>query len=103
MACYARNVEIGCLGFSPQQITFGYGSFIPGITDGNAATDSKITDSEAIREHFELLNRARRLYLEYDSSARIKKALESRIPYYNDIVYEQEQTSVRSCDETSFK
>ena len=52
MACYCRNIEIGPLGWSPQQITFGVGSHIPGITDGNIATDSRITDSDAIREHF---------------------------------------------------
>ena len=47
MACYCRNIEIGPLGYS-QQITFGVGSHIPGISDGNIATDSIITDSEAI-------------------------------------------------------
>ena len=89
MACYSRNVEIGPLGYSPQQITFGYGSFIPGISDGNIATDSQITDSEAIREHFKILNDARKAYLEADSSERIKKALKSRIPSYNDMILER--------------
>ena len=71
MACYCRNIEIGLLGFSPQQITFGVGSHIPGNTDGNIATDS-----EAIREHFQLFSYTRKAYLEADSSARIKKIIE---------------------------
>ena len=87
MACYCRNIEIGPLGFSPQQIKFGVGTHIPGITDGNIATDSEITDSEAIREHFQLIFDARRTYLEADSSQRIKKALKSQVPSFNDLVF----------------
>ena len=87
MACYARNLEIGPHGFSPQQITFGFGSYIPGITDGNIATDSTITSSDAIREHFQIINDAWKAYLEADSSARLKLALKNRVHSFNDLVF----------------
>ena len=34
----------------------GKGSFIPGIIDGNIATDSSITHSEAVKLHFERID-----------------------------------------------
>ena len=47
-ACWARNNEIGLSGFSPQQLVFGAGSVVPGITEGNSATDEGISGSEAV-------------------------------------------------------
>ena len=83
-ACFARNNEVGPLGFSPQQLTYGEGSMIPGIINGNIAIDSEVTDSEAVREHFERRRLARDIFLKADSSTRIKKILRSNVPKYND-------------------
>ena len=87
-ALYARNIEIGKSGFSPQQLAFGQGSVIPGITEGNRVTDERITESEAVRKHFNNQKNAREAFLKYDSSARIKKALDNRVPKYNDAKHE---------------
>ena len=76
-ACFARNNEIGPLGWSPHQIVYGQGSAIPGITDGNIATDLPISDSEAVFNHFRTQQEARKAFLEADSSMRIKKCLKS--------------------------
>ena len=87
-ACYARNLEIGTLGYSPQQIMFGQGSAIPGIIEGDIATDENITDSEAVRKHFKQMEEAREAFRIADSSKRIKHILKSNIPKYNDEFFE---------------
>ena len=58
-AVWARNMEIGRYGKSPYQIVFGRSPFIPGISEGNVVTDSNITGSEIIREHFMNQEKAR--------------------------------------------
>ena len=44
-ACYARNEEISSKGFAPRQLFLPAARAIPGITDGNIASDSMICDS----------------------------------------------------------
>ena len=46
-----------------------------------------VTNNDAVREHFKLMNDARRAYLEADCSARLKKALKSQVPSHNDLVF----------------
>ena len=65
----------------------GKGSFIPGIIDGNIATDSSITHSEAVKLHFERIDLARKSLLEADSNRRIKEALSARAQRYMDRFY----------------
>ena len=69
LACNARNVEIGPLGFSPQQLVYGEASVIPGITDGNISTDATITESEAVRQHFRLSEEVKDAYRKADNDA----------------------------------
>ena len=71
----ARNMEVGSLGFTPQQIVFGQGSEIPGITDGNIATDAMVCDSEHVWLRMKQLIETRDIYRETDRSERIKKIL----------------------------
>ena len=47
---------MGPKGYAPRQLFLPAASAIPGITDGNIATDSMISDSRAVHEIF---NRAR--------------------------------------------
>lgn len=86
-ALYSYNTKEGKHGISPQVAMCGKGSFIPGILDGNIATDSKIVGSEAVRVHFERINMARKALLEADSNKRIKEALSARAQQYMDRFY----------------
>ena len=45
IALYTRNQEQTNLGFSPHQIIYSAGFVIPGITNGNLATDEKFSES----------------------------------------------------------
>ena len=48
----ARNNEIEPNGFSPNQLVYGEGNTIRGITDGNPATEETLTENEAVFRHF---------------------------------------------------
>ena len=50
---WARNMEIGRLGRSPFQIVLGKSPSLPGLSDGTVVTDSIVTESDAVRMHFE--------------------------------------------------
>ena len=53
IALNVKNNEInGKLGFSPNQLVFGQGAAVVGITDGDIATDENLTESEAVFKHF---------------------------------------------------
>ena len=48
-ACYSKNLEIRCLGFSPIQIAHGHSPFILGVSEGNMNTD-KVSDLELVEK-----------------------------------------------------
>ena len=88
-AIWARNMEIGRLGKSPYQVVFGKSPALPGFSDGNVLTDSVVTESDALRMHFERQEKVRVLYRQADSSRRLKDAEKSRIQPFHDQKYEK--------------
>ena len=90
-ALWARNVETGRLGDTPFRIMFGRTPVFPGITDGNLVTDNSISGSEAVKQHFEQMEKARIIYRQADCSRRIKEALKSRMSAYHDRVYKVDE------------
>ena len=83
-ALYASNIEIGQLGISPQQLAFGQGSVIPGISGRNGVTNEAVNESESVRKHFRNQQHAREVLLKAEISARTKKAPNNRISKHND-------------------
>ena len=51
------------------------------------ATDEPLTEAEAIYKHFKIRMEAVENFRQADASERIKKALKSRVPGYNDEFY----------------
>ena len=86
-ALWARNMEIGRLGRSPYQIVLGKSPALPGLTDGNVVTDSIITESDAVRLHFDRQEKVRVLYRQADANRRLKDAEKARVQPYNDQKY----------------
>ena len=88
-SCFWKNAEINKSGYSPQQLMYGKGTVLPGINDGNVATDEPCTDSkiahQIISRHMNVRDAARIA----DNSARIKKMLKTRIPDYVDRFYKE--------------
>ena len=88
IALQVKNNEIhSTLGYSPNQLVYGEGSAVIGITDGDIATDENITQSEALFKHMKRRMEAQETFRKHDSDQRIKKALKSKIPAYNNEVY----------------
>ena len=88
-AIWARNMEVGRNGQSPYQVVLGKSPALPGVTDGNVVTDAVITESEALRKHFDRQEKVRILYRQADSSRRLKDAEKVRIQPYHDQKYER--------------
>ena len=86
-ACYARNEEIGSKGFAPRQLFMPAARAIPGITDGNIATDSMISDSKAVHEQFKKHQTAKDAFRKVDADERIKRGLKSKGYQYHDVIY----------------
>ena len=71
------------------QVVFGKSPALPGFSDGNVLTDSVVTESDALRMHFERQEKVRVLYRQADSSRRLKDAEKSRIQPFHDQKYEK--------------
>ena len=70
-ALWARNIEIGRLGEAPFKIIYVRAPIYPGVLDGDLTTDNNINASEAVRNHFEQMEKARILYWQADYSWRL--------------------------------
>ena len=87
-AIWAKNQEIGRNGYSPHQIVFGRGSFLPNISEGDILTDAEISTDDAVRKHFALQENTRIQIRKSESNRRIKEALKVRVQANVDEVYE---------------
>ena len=87
-AVWAKNQEIGRNGYSPHQIVFGRGSFLPNISEGNVLTDANITNEDAVRRHFNLQEKTLIQIRKSEASRRLKEALTTRNQANIDEVYE---------------
>jgi transposase InsO family protein len=88
-AVWARNMEIGRNGQSPYQVVLGNSPSQPGITDGNAGTNSLICESDILRLHFDRQEKVRVLFRQADCSRRLKEAEKVRLQPYHDQKYER--------------
>ena len=57
-ASWCHNTNVNKKGFLPLQLVTGKAITIPGITEGNIATESPIHESEALRNHIEIVRNA---------------------------------------------
>ena len=78
-ATWARNMEIGRLGFSPYPIVDGKSPFLPGISEGTILTDQSIPEEDLVRKHFANQEKARLELRKADANNRLKEGLNSRI------------------------
>ena len=85
---WVKNQEIGRNGYSPHQVVFGRGSFLPNISEGNLLTDAELSKDDAVRKHFTLQEKTRILMRKAEADRRIKEALKLRVQANVDEVYE---------------
>ena len=87
--CFWKNQEVNRrLGFSSHQLAYGIGTKVPGITDGDLASDEPATESEVVQTIMARHIKARDSFRQADLSARVKAMLKQpQIPAYVDTVY----------------
>ena len=78
-ACHAKNTLQMKAGFSPFQLVFGQNPKLPGIADDQLPALHRETQSQILADHINAMKKARKLFLEADSSTRVRQALNSRI------------------------
>ena len=65
--------------FQPFQLVLGQNPKLPGIADDQLPVFHRKTQSQILADHINAMEKARKLFLEADSSTRIRQALNSRI------------------------
>ena len=86
-ACYSKNLEIRCLGFSSHPLAHGHSPFIPGVSEGNMNTD-EVSDSELVEKIMRRQMKVREEFWKADSSDRLKRLMKERLYQYKDASYE---------------
>ena len=88
-AAWCHNTNITVKGYAPLQLLTGKAVTVPGITNGNIATDSVISQSEAVRRHIENQKEINKKYREIEYGDKVKIALNSRNASFNNYLYDQ--------------
>ncbi|XP_066982271.1 uncharacterized protein [Macrobrachium rosenbergii] len=86
-AAWCHNTNITVKGYAPLQLLTGRAVVVPGITSGNVATESLISESEAVRRHIENQKEVNKKYREIEYGEKLKIALNSRNASFNDYLY----------------
>ena len=74
-------------GYAPNQLVFGRNVNLPSLSsDKPPALKSSTTD--IVRQHLNAMHSARENFMKVDSSNRIRKALNSQVRTYSEIIYE---------------
>ena len=85
---WSRNMEIGKFGYSPYQLVYGKSPFLPGLSEGNVLTDQTIPQENIVRKHFLNQEKVRIQMRKSEANKRLKKALNTRVQPYHDIIYQ---------------
>ena len=99
-AVHAKNSLINVFGFSPYQLVFGKNPSVPGNSTNKLPALNSTTSSQIVADHLNSLHKARKSYVEAESSDRIRRALKGHISEgthqkfcVGDIVYYKRQAS----------
>ena len=83
-AAWTHNTSVNKLGYSPLQLVTGKSVTLPGLTRGNAGTES-MTDCEAVQRTMEILNKTNSKLGEADMRRKFKECQGLRIQAYQHI------------------
>ena len=86
-AAWCHNTNITVKGYAPLQLLTGRAVVVPGITNGNVATESLISESEAVRRHIENQKEINKKYREVEYGEKLKVALNARNASFNNYLY----------------
>ena len=80
-AAWTHNTSVNKLGYSPLQLVTGKSVTLPGLTTGNAGTES-MTDCEAVQRTMENLNKTVSEFREADMKKKLKECQGLRTQAY---------------------
>ena len=84
----AKNALSNHLGYSPNELVFGYNVNMGSVlTDDLPALDNT-TVSDSVRINMNARNAAKKAFMDAEASEKIKRALNSKIRTYADVIYE---------------
>ena len=84
-AVNAKNNLHNIYGFTPQQLVMGRNTKLPSILDTeNLATLNENTVNKLVTDNLNAMQTARQEFLKVERSIRLKRAMKSKVPSYND-------------------
>ena len=90
-AIFAKNCLVNVSGYIPLQLVFGVMPRLPGAPYNASPANETIVEHEAIASRLQSMYSARQGYMEAENSARLKRALNSKIPPPQMINYQNGQ------------
>ena len=79
-AVFAKNCLVNVSGYVPMQLVFGNIPRLPGVPYNKPPANESVVQTEAIASRLQSLFSSRQAYMEAENSARLKRALISRMP-----------------------
>ena len=86
-AISAKNALSGYGGISPNMMVFGNNTNVPSVLHDKLPALETNTVNDVVRNNINAQHVARKKYIEAESSAKIKRALKSKVRNYNDVNY----------------
>merc|ERR1712237_194532 len=88
MAAWTHNTNQNTRGYSPLQLVTGKSIMLPGLSNGNLATES-LYDDEAIRRIMERHHEVLKQYREIEFTKKLERAKTTRSKGYEDIILQE--------------
>merc|ERR1712237_117435 len=88
MASWTHNMNQNKSGYSPLQLVTGKSIVLPGLSNGNLATES-LYDDEAIRRIMERHHEVLKQYREIEFTKKLERAKDTRSKGYEDIILQE--------------
>ena len=77
-AISAKNALHNSFGFSPNQLVFGKNPNTPSVLHDNLPAMEGVTHSKLIASHLNAMNRARKAFIESETSEKLRRALRKK-------------------------
>merc|ERR1712148_152232 len=88
MASWTHNTNQNTRGYSPLQLVTGKSIMLPGLSNGNLATES-LYDDEAIRRIMERHHEILKQYRQIEFTKKLERAKDTRSKGYEDIILQE--------------
>ena len=88
-AISAKNALHNSFGFSPNQLVFGKNPNTPSVLHDNSPAMEGVTPSKLIASHLNAMNRARKAFIESETSEKLRRALRKKTRNITSEIFQQ--------------